>query len=87
MGTSPGGEEVREVEFQGVRFGHNFLGIEVVEEFQFWQIITQDGFLDFTGEVGDPMVDRWSRQGSNGGFWGGIVQCSGQISNMVAVSS
>ena len=40
MGTSPGGEEVREVEFQGVRFGHNFLGIEVVEEFQFWQIIT-----------------------------------------------
>ena len=38
------------------------------------------------GEVGDPMVDGWSRSGSNGGFQGGCVQCSGQVSNMVAVS-
>ena len=86
MGVSPGGKEVRAVKFQGVRFDHQFLGIEVVEEFQFWQIIVQDGVLDFTGEVRDPMVDGWSRLGSNGGIQGGHVQCSGQISNMVAVS-
>ena len=39
MGASPGSEEVRGVEFQGFRFGLKFLGIEVVEEFQFWEII------------------------------------------------
>ena len=32
------------------------------------------------------MVDGWSRSGSNGGFQGGCVQRSDQVSNMVVVS-
>ena len=46
----------------------------------------QDGILGCIGEVGDPMVDGWSRFGSNGGFGGSRVQGNGQVLNMIAVS-
>ena len=83
---SPGSEEVRVVKFQEVRFRYIFLGKDVVEEFQYSPIIAQDGVLGCIGEVGDPMVDGWSRSGSNSGFWGSRVQCSGQVLNMIAIS-
>ena len=85
-GTSQGGEEVGVVKFQGVEFGYIFLGKDVVQEFQYLRIIPQDGTLDCIGDVGDPMVNGWSRFGGNGGFRSGCVQCSGQVSNMIAIS-
>ena len=37
-GMFPWGVEVGEIELQHVRFGHEFLGIECVEEFQMFKI-------------------------------------------------